>query len=65
MLWLVPESVHPEVGIGKEHPEWLGKPFTYPPAFGGMVFHGLDHGDPQVNQFMIRLFLQAHRRRRN
>ena len=28
LLWMVPGSVHPAVGIGKEHPEWLGKPFS-------------------------------------
>ncbi|MBM3888433.1 MAG: alpha-galactosidase [Verrucomicrobia bacterium] len=55
LLWMVPESVHPAVGIGKEHPEWLGQPFG-PPWYGKMVFHGLDHGNPQVNQFMIGHF---------
>jgi alpha-galactosidase len=55
LLWMVPESVHPAVGIGKEHPEWLGKPFSSK-DYGAMVFHGLDHGDPQVNQFMIDHF---------
>ncbi len=52
LLWMVPGSVHPEVGIGKEHPEWLGKPFSIP-EYGKMIFHGLDHGDPKVNAFMI------------
>ncbi|MGA2656375.1 MAG: alpha-galactosidase [Verrucomicrobiota bacterium] len=55
LLWMVPESVHPALGIGAEHPEWLGKPFS-DPAYGTMVFHGLDHGDPKVNQFMIDHF---------
>ncbi|MCL5097328.1 MAG: alpha-galactosidase [Candidatus Omnitrophica bacterium] len=55
LLWMVPESVHPAVGIGAEHPEWLGKAFSNP-AYGSMVFHGLDHGDPQVNGFMIDYF---------
>jgi len=56
LLWFVPESVHPGVGIAAEHPEWLLKPFSYAPAFGEMVFYGLDHGDPQVNRFMIGHF---------
>ena len=55
LLWMVPESVHPKVGIGAEHPEWLGKAFS-DPAYGTMVFHGLDHGDAKVNQFMIDHF---------
>jgi alpha-galactosidase len=55
LLWMVPESVHPAVGIGKEHPEWLGKPFGHP-EYGTMVFHGLDHGNPQVNRLMIDHF---------
>ena len=55
LLWMVPPSVHPAVGIGKEHPEWLGKPFTAK-EYGAMVFHGLDHGDPRVNQYMIDHF---------
>jgi len=55
LLWMVPESVHPAVGIGKEHPEWLGQPFGHA-DYGGMVFYGLDHGDPQVNQYMIEHF---------
>ena len=54
LLWMVPESLHPAVGIGKEHPEWLGKPWE--PVKGAMVFHGLDHGDPQANQFMVEHF---------
>jgi len=54
LLWMVPESVHPAVGIGKEHPDWLGKPWT--PAGGNMSFHGLDHGDQRANQFMIEHF---------
>jgi alpha-galactosidase len=55
LLWTVPQSVHPAVGIGKEHPEWLGQPFGHP-DYGKMVFHGLDHGDPRVNRFMIEHF---------
>jgi len=55
LLWMVPPSVHPAVGIGKEHPEWLGESFTAK-EYGSMVFHGLDHGDPRVNQYMIDHF---------
>ena len=55
LLWMVPESVHPKVGIGAEHPEWLGKPFS-DPAYGTMVFHALDHAEPKVNEFMIDHF---------
>ncbi len=55
LLWTVPESVHPQVGIGLKHPEWLGKPFS-DPAYGNMVFHGLDHGDAKVTQFMVDYF---------
>ncbi|MBM4020172.1 MAG: alpha-galactosidase, partial [Planctomycetes bacterium] len=55
LLWMVPESAHPAVGIGKERPDWLGQPFGHP-DYGKMVFHGLDHGNPQVNQFMIEHF---------
>ena len=56
LLWMVPESVHPKVGVGLEHPEWLGKPISDPAVFGEMVFHALDHGDPEVNRFMINHF---------
>jgi hypothetical protein len=38
LLWMVPSSVHPAVGIGKEHPEWLGEPFGDNTP-GAMVFH--------------------------
>jgi len=55
LLWFVPESVHPEVGIGKQHPEWLGEPYS-DKEFGQQVFYGLDHGNPIVNQFMIDHF---------
>jgi alpha-galactosidase len=55
LLWMVPASAHPAVGIGKEHPEWLGKPFG-DPAYGSMVFHGLDLGDPAVNRHLIERF---------
>ena len=51
-LWLVPESIQPGLEIAAEHPEWVLEPFQ-DQAFGDMVFYGLDHGDPQVNQFMI------------
>jgi alpha-galactosidase len=53
LLWMVPESVHPDVGIGKAHPEWLGQPVK---AADGDAFYSLDHGDPQVNAFMIEHF---------
>jgi alpha-galactosidase len=55
LLWMVPGSAHPAVGIGKEHPEWLGKPFG-DKAYGSMVFHGLDLGDPAVNRHVIDHF---------
>jgi len=55
LLWFVPESVQPDVEIGREHPEWLGQPFSHE-AYGDQVFYGLDHGDPQVNQFMVEYF---------
>ncbi len=55
LLWMVPESVHPKVGLGADHPEWLGPPFS-DPAYGTMVFHGLDHGNAKINQFMIDHF---------
>ena len=55
LLWLVPESLDPEVEIGLEHPEWLGEPFT-DPAYGDNVFYWLDHCDSEVNAFMIDYF---------
>jgi alpha-galactosidase len=55
LLWMVPTSVHPAVGIGKEHPQWLGKPISAK-EYGNMVFYGLDHGDPKITQFMIDYF---------
>jgi alpha-galactosidase len=55
LLWMVPQSVHPKVGIGKEHPEWLGKSLSGK-EYGDMVFYGLDHGDPAVTQHMIEHF---------
>ncbi|HOD50941.1 MAG TPA: alpha-galactosidase [Candidatus Hydrogenedentes bacterium] len=58
LLWMVPGSVHPAVGIGKERPEWLGEPFTHK-DYGGMVFYGLDHGKPDVNNWMIAHFSQV------
>ena len=58
LLWMVPSSVHPAVGIGKEHPEWLGEPYG-DKAYGAMVFHGLDHGSPEVNRCMIDHFSEV------
>ncbi len=55
LLWFVPNSVHPEVEIGKQHPEWLGEPYS-DKEFGNQVFYGLDHGNPAVNKFMIEYF---------
>jgi alpha-galactosidase len=55
LLWFVPHSFHPEVGIGKEHPELLGAPFTTP-QFPGQKFYALDHGNPEVNRFAIDYF---------
>lgn len=57
LLWMVPGSVHPAVGIGKERPEWLGAPFTHK-DYGNMVFYGLDHGDPNITEWMIDHFSQ-------
>lgn len=58
LLWLVPPSVHPAVGIGKEHPEWLGEPYG-DKAYGAMVFHGLDHGNPEINRHVIGHFSEV------
>jgi alpha-galactosidase len=55
LLWFVPESAWPGVGIAAEHPEWLPKPFTCK-EYGDQVFYGLDHGNPQINRFMIDHF---------
>ncbi|MCX6219649.1 MAG: alpha-galactosidase [Bacteroidia bacterium] len=55
LLWMVPWSVHPAVGIGKEHPEWLGQPYAGK-EYGQMVFYGLDHGNPDINRYMIDHF---------
>lgn len=55
LLWFVPESAWPGVGIAADHPEWLLKPFSNK-EFGNQVFYGLDHGNPQVNAFMIDHF---------
>jgi alpha-galactosidase len=52
LLWMVPESAHPAVGIGKAHPEWLGEPVKAPDG----DFYGLDHGEPAVNAHMIEHF---------
>jgi alpha-galactosidase len=43
------------VGIGKEHPEFLGAPFTVP-AYPGQKFYLLDHGNPEINRFAIAYF---------
>jgi alpha-galactosidase len=55
LLWFVPESAWPGVGIVAEHPEWLPKPFSCK-EYGDQVFYGLDHGNPPVNRFMIDHF---------
>ncbi len=55
LLWFVPESVFPGVGIAAEHPEWLGEPFSCK-EYGDQVFYALDHGNPEINQFMIDYF---------
>ncbi len=55
LLWFVPNSVFPETGIVKDHPEWLGEQYSEE-LFGEQVFYGLDHGDGEVNQFMIDHF---------
>jgi alpha-galactosidase len=55
LLWMVPPSVHPAVGLGKEHPEWLGEPFGGK-EYGGMVFHGLDLGQPEITRCMTDHF---------
>jgi len=52
LLWFVPNSVYPGVDIARDHPEWVGEPFS-DKIFGDQVFYGLDHGDPEVNAFMI------------
>jgi alpha-galactosidase len=55
LLWFVPHGLHPEVGIGKDHPEFLGAPFTNE-AYPGQKFYALDHGNPEINRFMIAYF---------
>jgi len=55
LLWFVPHSLHPEVGIGKEHPEFLGAPFTSP-LFPGQKIYALNHGNPEINRFAINSF---------
>jgi len=60
LLWFVPESLDPEVEIGRDHPEWLGEPFS-DPAYGENVFYWLDHGDPEVNEFMVDYFSRVAR----
>ncbi|MFH1008804.1 MAG: alpha-galactosidase [Candidatus Latescibacterota bacterium] len=52
LLWFVPESIHPAVEIGQQRPDWLSEPFENE-AYGDNIFYGLDHGDPEVNAFMI------------
>jgi alpha-galactosidase len=60
LLWMVPQSANPAVGIGKQHPEWLGKPLSSK-EYGNMVFYGLDHGSPRINQHMIDHFSKVVR----
>ena len=55
LLWFVPHSLNPEVGIGKDHPEFLGAPFTSK-AHPGQKFYALDHGNPEINRFAIDYF---------
>ena len=55
LLWFVPHSLNPEVGIGKEHPEYLGPPYTFA-AYPGQKFYALDHGNPEINRFAIDYF---------
>ena len=43
------------MGIGKEHPEFLGPPFTFA-AYPGQKFYALDHGNPKINRFAIDYF---------
>lgn len=58
LLWMVPSSVHPAVGLGKEHPEWLGEPYG-DKAYGAMVFHGLDLGNPDITRAMVGHFSEV------
>lgn len=53
LLWFVPDSLFPGVGIAAEHPEWLSKPYSNKPIFGDMVFYGLDLSNPDVIRFLI------------
>jgi alpha-galactosidase len=55
LLWFVPHSMHAEVGIGKEHPEFLGYAFTHN-NFPGRKLYGLDHGNPELNRYAIDRF---------
>jgi len=55
LLWFVPHSLNPEVGLGKDHPEFLGVPFTNE-AYLGRKFYALDHGNPEINRFAIDYF---------
>ncbi|MBN2291339.1 MAG: alpha-galactosidase [Pirellulales bacterium] len=55
LLWFVPQSLFPGVGIAAEHSQWLGEPFSCK-EYGTQVFYSLDHGDTEVNQFMIDRF---------
>lgn len=55
LLWFVPESAWPGVGIVAEHPEWMPEPFSCK-EYGNQTFYHLDHGNPEINQFMIDHF---------
>ena len=56
LLWFVPDSLWPGVGIAAEHPEWLSKPLRDPKRFGDWVFYGLDFGNPQVMDYLIKYY---------
>jgi alpha-L-fucosidase len=55
LLWFVPHSLNPEVGIGKDHPEYLGSPCIVK-GYPGQKFYLLDHGNPEINRFAIEYF---------
>lgn len=55
LLWFVPHSLDPEVGLGKGHPELLGVPFTHK-DYPGRKFYALDHGNPEINRVAIDHF---------
>jgi alpha-galactosidase len=56
LLWFVPHSLNPDVGIGKEHPEFLGTPYVDKPTYGDQEFYTVDHGNPKINAFMVDYF---------